>query len=319
MISQSINYISNNEYKIGYWPDDNIKEVNESRIFDTKWKDYLDDLYDRNAKDVVAYVDLSGFGDANNIMRNIYSWKSHLWIITKLENFKIAETTHDKFTKVTMHKIKNKIKNISPQENYVELKYLETDGNQYFDTLVHPSNTINYEVKIRLLSTGYTDSGETCGLVGAVNDITMSTTNDNFAFNTFISARLSKFSGEDNLIDYIDDLGTIISNYTYTFKVEDRILYAEGLEWWTSPSTSTYQFDDVTYGLLRTNTKAGFEQVANAYKCRIYGAKFWDGDTLIRDYIPVKLGSVGALYDKVTGEYYYNKGTGEFILGPEKN
>lgn len=107
MISQSINYISNNEYNIGYWPNDNIEEVNESRIFDTKWKDYLDDLYDRNAKDVVAYVDLSGFGDANNIMRNIYSWKSHLWIITKLENFKIAETTHDKFTKVTMHKIKN--------------------------------------------------------------------------------------------------------------------------------------------------------------------------------------------------------------------
>ena len=107
MISQSINYISNNEYKIGYWPNDNIEEVNESRIFDTKWKNYLDDLYDRNAKDVVAYVDLSGFGDANNIMRNIYSWKSHLWIITKLENFKIAETTHDKFTKVTMHKIKN--------------------------------------------------------------------------------------------------------------------------------------------------------------------------------------------------------------------
>lgn len=107
MISQSINYISNNEYKIGYWPDDNIEEVNETRIFDTKWKNYLDDLYDRNAKDVVAYVDLSGFGDANNIMRNIYSWKSHLWIITKLENFKIAETTHDKFTKVTMHKIKD--------------------------------------------------------------------------------------------------------------------------------------------------------------------------------------------------------------------
>lgn len=107
MFTQSINYINNNEYKIGYWPNDKIDNINESRIFNTKWKNYLDDLYDRNARDVVAYVDLSGFGNANNIMRNIYSWKSHLWIITKLENFKITETTHDKFTKVTMHKIKD--------------------------------------------------------------------------------------------------------------------------------------------------------------------------------------------------------------------
>ena len=55
----------------------------------------------------MAYIDLSGLGDANTIMRNIYSWKSHLWIITKLENFKIAETVKDKFTKVTLHKIKS--------------------------------------------------------------------------------------------------------------------------------------------------------------------------------------------------------------------
>ena len=67
----------------------------------------MDDLYDRNTRDITVYVDLSGLGDANSIMRYIYSWKSHLWIITKLENFKIAETVHDKFTKVTMHKIKN--------------------------------------------------------------------------------------------------------------------------------------------------------------------------------------------------------------------
>lgn len=107
---QTIGDVYDNEYRLGYWPGDNIQteeSINVSRIYDTKWKNYLDDLYDRNARDVVAYIDLSGLGDANSIMRNIYSWKSHLWIITKLENFKIAETVKDKFTKVTLHKIKS--------------------------------------------------------------------------------------------------------------------------------------------------------------------------------------------------------------------
>lgn len=98
----NINY---NEYSIPSIPiDDNDTE----RIYDLDWKGYLDDLYDRNARDIVAYVDLSGLGDAKSIMRYFYAYKSHLWIITKLENFKIAETVHDKFTKVTLHKIKDK-------------------------------------------------------------------------------------------------------------------------------------------------------------------------------------------------------------------
>lgn len=101
----STSYISN-EYLIAEVPQDD--EEYTERIYNKNWKDYLNDLYDRNTRDITAYVDLSGFGDANSIMRNIYSYKSHLWVITKLENFKIAETIHDKFTKVTLHKIKNK-------------------------------------------------------------------------------------------------------------------------------------------------------------------------------------------------------------------
>lgn len=99
--TNSIDFLGN-EYIIESVPvDDELTE----RIYDKNWKDYMGDLYDRNARDITAYIDLSGLGDATEIMRNIYSYKSHLWVITKIENFKIAETIHDKFTKVTMHKI----------------------------------------------------------------------------------------------------------------------------------------------------------------------------------------------------------------------
>lgn len=95
-----------NEYSIYNFPLD--EEPYTNRIYDKYWKDYLKDLYDRNTRDITAYVDLSGLGEANNIMRYFYSWKSHLWIITKIENFKISNTTNDKFTKVRLHKIKDK-------------------------------------------------------------------------------------------------------------------------------------------------------------------------------------------------------------------
>lgn len=101
----STSYTSN-EYKIEEVPQDD--EEYTDRIYDKNWKDYLNDLYDRNTRDITAYVDLSGLGNANSIMRNFYQYKSNLFIITKLENFKISETTHDKFTKVKLHKIKNK-------------------------------------------------------------------------------------------------------------------------------------------------------------------------------------------------------------------
>lgn len=102
--TNSTSYVSN-EYKIAEVPQDDGEYTD--RIFDKNWKDYLNDLYDRNTRDITAYVDLSGLGDGNSIMRYIYSYKNYLWVITKMENFKIAETVHDKFTKVTLHKIKD--------------------------------------------------------------------------------------------------------------------------------------------------------------------------------------------------------------------
>jgi hypothetical protein len=51
---------------------------------------------------------------------------------------------------------------------------------------------------------------------------------------------------------------------------------------------------------------------------RLYSCKIYDNGTLVRDYIPCKLqdGSIG-LYDKLNNKFYANKGTGEFIAGPQ--
>lgn len=52
------------------------------------------------------------------------------------------------------------------------------------------------------------------------------------------------------------------------------------------------------------------------YPLRIYNAQIKQSGELVRDFIPVidKEG-VACMYDKVNGEFYYNKGTGSFKVG----
>lgn len=104
VLDTDMDSVSANEYSIGQIPEDTIS----SRLWDTNWKDYMKDIYDRNTREVTMYVDLTGLGDANDIMRKLYSYEGHLFVIQKIENFRLADILHDKFTKVTLHKIKNK-------------------------------------------------------------------------------------------------------------------------------------------------------------------------------------------------------------------
>ena len=52
---------------------------------------------------------------------------------------------------------------------------------------------------------------------------------------------------------------------------------------------------------------------------RIFSFKIWKSGVLVRDFIPVRKGSVGYMYDRVSGKLFGNQGTDNFILGPDKN
>jgi hypothetical protein len=51
---------------------------------------------------------------------------------------------------------------------------------------------------------------------------------------------------------------------------------------------------------------------------RLYYFKIYSNNGLVRDLIPVRVGQVGYMYDKVSGQLFGNSGTGEFILGADK-
>lgn len=76
-------------------------------IFYNNWIEYMNDLYDRNTRDVTLYIDLSSYGNPNDIMRTIFQWQGFYWVPMKIENFKTSDLGQDKFTKCTIHKIKD--------------------------------------------------------------------------------------------------------------------------------------------------------------------------------------------------------------------
>ena len=52
---------------------------------------------------------------------------------------------------------------------------------------------------------------------------------------------------------------------------------------------------------------------------RIWSYKHYRNGVLVRDLIPVRKGTVGYLYDRVSGKLFGSAGTGDFVLGPDKN
>lgn len=78
-----------------------------NRIYDKIWEPWINEMYDRNSRELTLYVDLTGLGDLNQLMRNFYEFDGCLWIITKIDGYRLNNFGRDKFTKVTLKKVVN--------------------------------------------------------------------------------------------------------------------------------------------------------------------------------------------------------------------
>ena len=72
-------------------------------------------------------------------------------------------------------------------------------------------------------------------------------------------------------------------------------------------NVASYYNSTYIFGRNGTNTCQG----------KIYNAQIANGSTLVRDFIPVRVGTVGCLYDKVSGTLFYSSGSSDFTAGPD--
>lgn len=76
-------------------------------------------------------------------------------------------------------------------------------------------------------------------------------------------------------------------------------------------------FSKSIYLFARNDTKDGVQSKITYYcNLALYGFSARENDTLVQDLIPVlDLSGRPAMYDEVSGQFFYNQGTGEFTWG----
>lgn len=180
---------------------------------------------------------------------------------------------------------------------YEEIPYIESTGTQYIDTGIAPTINTRFEVDFQPTTQGQDD-----GVIGCVDPnacivYTASTVYGSFKQGTGASTTVNT---------------TVMARHTAS--ISNGLFVLDGTSHTFSAVSS---FSTTQKVLLFALSYAGASGgVYGKSSCRMYAAKIYSGDTLLRDYIPCKNASgVVGMYDIVGGAFYKNAGTGVFASG----
>ena len=187
-----------------------------------------------------------------------------------------------------------------------EVEFLESSGTQYIDTGVKPGP--NTRVEAVFAMTTFTAN---CGLFGARGTAWA----NNNSYNLFIvsnsGARVRwDWSGSGQYQTSEADTST---DATYVLGAAGGTITRNGSTV-TSVSASKAAINYPLYVFNFNNVGTPYSTGANA---RFWSVKIYDGQTLVFDAIPVRKGTVGYLYDRVSGKLFGNAGSGDFVIGPD--
>lgn len=178
-----------------------------------------------------------------------------------------------------------------------EVEYLESTGTQWIDTGVNAKQSL----KIRaVFESSATSSHFVYGVRAGDSTITCAA-----GFGTSLGyARwgTSAYAGvvPSGLVDITQDSsGVIVNGTSSSYSATQTVVEQSG-------------YTMVVFAGRNSATTVTSNMVGKFYSCKI-----WDNGVLVRDYIPVRKGTVGYLYDRVTGKLFGNAGTGDFVLGPD--
>lgn len=181
-------------------------------------------------------------------------------------------------------------------QNYIPIEYLESTGTQWIDTgIVASPSLYRTQTKFAKISvTGSILGNQNGDALFYINSDKLYVYSDNSIKQTF---SLKDTNPHTISLEYNTINITIAGDYTGTFTTD-----------WNPRQTIN----------LFANNYLGSHIDKGSIK--LYFARFWNNDTLVRDFIPV-LDDKGTpcMFDKVTRQFFYNQGTGQFIAGPVVN
>ena len=195
---------------------------------------------------------------------------------------------------------------------YCEVEYLESTGTQYIDTGIIGSNE-NIGIDVNWAFSN--NNANMC--IFSSRSALISNTFTLFWLKT-VSNRM-RFDGRDQIY-FTEGVNASASDDIFNFNYKSKPGAVA-----TLTNKTTGQVQTINVGKLETFSTNplylfGSIYIANIYSwIKMYKCKIFDNDILVRDFIPVLDREMRpAMYDSVTGKLFYNKGTGAFIIGPDK-
>lgn len=180
-----------------------------------------------------------------------------------------------------------------------EIEYLRGTNPQYIDTGIIPNNSTG------VYAVGYKFAGSDSFMLGCRNNnsntrwaIGKSNTGWYYGWNTYNNSGIGG-NPADIYLNYKND---------GLFKVTST----DGTKTMSLPSLSFTPIYNI-----RLFGSAGVNANYTKWNGAIYKVTITQGTEIIMDLIPVRVGNVGYMYDKVSGKLFGNNGSGSFILGQD--
>ncbi len=189
-----------------------------------------------------------------------------------------------------------------------EVEYLQSTGTQYIDTGVY----LNGEDVYLWVDFQYTEKPSSSNIIGVFQSspnracLRSAATNTHYWFCYDASYSQSLTVSTSRKTQTIEMEGDSVKFYNKTTLRSTRNI--------TNRGASTYPLC-----MFNAYTDAGL--TANFMIGKIFGAQIGLGGVLVRDFIPVRVGSgssaVGYMFDRMSGKLFGNAGTGAFTIGPD--
>lgn len=180
---------------------------------------------------------------------------------------------------------------------YQQVEYIESTGVQYIDTGFIPDDNSGFDI-VYITNSNVGSSG-----YGTILGSRYDSRNTEFHLTTFNSEVRFGNNTYNGGITVGELMHSVLKNKVYTSNSVTTNLSGE----FVAPGNLT---------VFALNVRGSITQYS---KTRVYSLKLYDGDSLIRDYVPCyrKEDEVSGFFDLVTNEFYTNKkaNTVDFIRG----
>ena len=185
-----------------------------------------------------------------------------------------------------------------------EVEYLESAGNQFINTGTKALNVTGFDMTFTPLTS----------LAPAYQAYLSTPSNTDFVIGRLNTAGTGtcyfRYDASKTLFINTDELSLVNPNRMYIDQERKWIVNSTDYGTVNADILGTVD-EDMIFGGARSN----YERTGaiRLYCIKLYGLN----GTLVRDLIPVRVGQVGYMYDRVSKKLFGNQGTGSFVLGPD--